>query len=200
MTTHTKSFYRPPLSELICPHLLTHIARVTAVRWLDAEAMQVVAQTQQDAYMNPQGIEYPPNMPSLQVLAKAAAERYLSSGDNYTKAQSTLRRVPHQPSQAVSLLVHRYFDAVDRQAEAELTTAIAKELSARGIRTQGHVGGLWARMVLNINPFIKEYEAFCYLTERRLLNQAIKGESNKIALRLAECMEHAAHRGEEETA
>lgn len=199
MTTHTKSFYRPPLSELICPHLLTHIARVTAVRWLDAEAMQVVAQTQQGAYMNPQGIEYPPNMPSLQVLAKVAADRYLSNGDNYAKARSTPPPA-QQPNQAISLLVHRYYDAVDRQVEAELTTAIAKELTARGIRTQGHVGELWARMVLNINPFIKEYEAFCYLTERRLLNQAIKGESNKIALRLAECMKHAAHRNEEETA
>lgn len=198
MTTHTKSFYRPPLSELICPHLLTHVARVTAVRWLDAEAMQVVAQTQQDAYMNPQGIEYPPNMPSLQVLAKAAADRHLSGGDNYAKARSTPPQV-QQPNQAIFLLVH-YFDAVDRQAEAELTTAIAKELTARGIRTQGHVGELWARMVLNVNPFSKWYEAFCYLTERRLLNQAIKGDSHSIALRLAECMKHAAHRSEEETA
>lgn len=179
--------YRPTLNELICPHLLSAIGRVTAVRWLDAEAMQIAHQTQQNAYMNPQGLVYPPNMPSLQVLAKAAADRYLFV--RVASPEEAVLTLKRREGAALSVLVHRHCDAVEHRGEQELTAAVKKALTTRKLSIRGYIGELWALHVLRVDPNARDYVAFCYMTEKRLLNMSITGQAWEIALRLVEAIE-----------
>lgn len=178
--------YHPTLSELTCPHLLSPVGRVTAIRWLDAEAMQLAHQTQQGAYMNPQAVMYPPNMPSLAVLAKAAADRHL-----FVRASSpeeTVIMSNNRLGKAISIAVHRYDDALNRAGEQYLAATIKKELVQHKVSVQGYVGELWALHVLRVDPLAPGYVAFCYLTEKRLLNKAINGEADTIAVQLVSAL------------